>query len=69
MATVPVDCIDLGWWDADALARTQPAASPARDVIFRPVISSERYRTVVGLPSGGDGGLRRVDPVAPFVTH
>ena len=54
-ATVPVDYSDLGWRDADALARIftgQTASALAQDVIYeRPVIWSEQYHNVPSLPS------------------
>lgn len=54
-ATVPVDYADLGWRDADALARIftgQTASALAQDVIYeRPVIWSEQYHNVPSLPS------------------
>jgi ribose transport system substrate-binding protein len=55
-ATVPVDYNDLGWRDADALARIFTGQTPsalAQDVIYeRPVIWSEQYHNVPSLPSG-----------------
>jgi ribose transport system substrate-binding protein len=57
-ATVPVDYTDLGWRDADALARIftgQTASALAQDVIYeRPVIWSEQYHNVPSL-APGDG--------------
>ena len=54
-ATVPVDYADLGWRDADALARIftgQTASALAQDVIYeRPVIWSGQYHNVPSLPS------------------
>jgi ABC-type sugar transport system substrate-binding protein len=54
-ATVPVDYNDLGWRDADALARIftgQTASALAQDVMYeRPVIWSEQYHNVPSLPS------------------
>lgn len=49
-ATVPVDYADLGWRDADALARIftgQTASALSQDVIYeRPVIWSTQYHDV-----------------------
>jgi ABC-type sugar transport system substrate-binding protein len=54
-ATVPVDYTDLGWRDADALARIftgQTASALAQDVLYeRPVIWSTQYHNVPSLPS------------------
>jgi ABC-type sugar transport system substrate-binding protein len=54
-ATVPVDCNDLGWRDADALARIftgQTASALVQDVQYeRPVIWSEQSHNVPALPS------------------
>ena len=54
-ATVPVDYSDLGWRDADALARIftgQTASALAQDVLYeRPVIWSTQYHNVPSLPS------------------
>jgi ribose transport system substrate-binding protein len=54
-ATVPVDYNDLGWRDADALARIftgQTASALVQDVQYeRPVIWSEGYHNVPALPS------------------
>ena len=54
-ATVPVDYADLGWRDADALARVftgQTASALTQDVIYeRPVIWSGQYHNVPSLPS------------------
>lgn len=54
-ATVPVDYADLGWRDADALARIftgQTASALTQDVQYeRPVVWSEQYHNVPGLPS------------------
>lgn len=55
-ATVPVDYADLGWRDADALARIftgQTASALSQDVIYeRPVIWSTQYHNVPSLSSG-----------------
>jgi ribose transport system substrate-binding protein len=54
-ATVPVDYNDLGWRDADALARIftgQTASALVQDVQYeRPVIWSQQYHNVPALPS------------------
>jgi electron transfer flavoprotein beta subunit len=54
-ATVPMDYNDLGWRDADALARIftgQTASALTQDVMYeRPVIWSEQYHNVPSLPS------------------
>jgi ribose transport system substrate-binding protein len=54
-ATVPVDYNDLGWRDADALARIftgQTASALVQDVQYeRPVIWSEQSHNVPALPS------------------
>ncbi len=55
-ATVPVDYNDLGWRDADALARIftgQTASALTQDVQYeRPVIWSAQYHNVPSLPAG-----------------
>jgi ribose transport system substrate-binding protein len=56
-ATVPVDYDELGWRDADALARIftgQTASALSQDVIYeRPIIWSTQYRNVPASSSSG----------------
>jgi hypothetical protein len=54
---VPVDYDELGWRDADALARIftgQTASALSQDVIYeRPIIWSTQYRNVPASSSSG----------------
>ncbi len=55
-ATAPVDYPELGWRDADALARIftgQAASAQSQDVVYeRPVIWSDQYHNVPDLGAG-----------------